>query len=161
MKIENCTFQKASETNYDDYFKIRSEKKNMFWTGYSKAPDYNNFLKWYKTRIQDACKSLYLVYCNSECVGSLNIDYYPDRVMIGYCVKEKYEGKGFATFIVNQAVEIIKKTENKTVQAWINEKNAGSIRVVEKNNFYKTSTSEIRNRFGNDEIFWLFECKLD
>ncbi len=161
MKTKNCILQKASEKNYDDYYNIRSEKKNMFWTGYTNAPDYDNFFKWYKTRIQDARKDLYLAYCNSECVGSLNIDYYTDRVMIGYSVKEKHEGKGLATFIVSQAIEIIEKTENKTVQAWINQKNAGSIRVVEKNNFYKTSTSEIRNRFGNDEIFWLFERKLD
>jgi RimJ/RimL family protein N-acetyltransferase len=161
MNEFNCKFELASEQNYDDYHKIRSEKKNLFWTGYEKPPDYEKFKQWYKNRINDPKKDLYLVYCDNQCVGSLNVDYYEGYVFIGYSVKEQHEGKGYGTFIVKNALEIVKqKPEYQFVRAWINEKNIGSIRVVEKNGFYKTDVSEIRQRFGKNETFLMFEYKI-
>ncbi|NPA38136.1 MAG: GNAT family N-acetyltransferase [Chlorobi bacterium] len=161
MKNEHCEIIPAVIENFDDYYEIRSEKKNLFWTGYDAPPDYERFFEWYKKRLADNKRDLYLVYCDNVCSGSLNIDYYEDHAMIGYSVKEAFEGQGLGTYIVKCAIDIIKKREElKYIGAWINEKNKGSIKVITKNNFYKTDTKEVRLRFGQEELFYKYQYDI-
>ncbi len=154
----DCVFEEANLSNYDDYYAIRSEPTNIFWTGYSAAPDYEKFKQWYIERINDKEKFLYLVYHNNVCIGSLNIDIYSDHVMIGYSVKEEFQGKGYATCIVKKAKEIIfKNWKGKPIKAWVSSKNIASIKVLEKNGFRRTETTEYRKRFGQDILFYLYK----
>ncbi len=162
----NCKLELSSTENYDDYYLIRSEKKNLFWTGYSEAPDYNNFFNWYKNRTTDNDKDLYLLFNKKQCIGSLNIDYYSQFVYIGYSVKEEFEGKGYGTYLVDNAIKVITESrrfgdEKFLIKAWINYQNVGSIKVVEKNGFIKSDVTEIRKRFGKAEKYYEFVLEVN
>lgn len=164
MEINSDSFYvlKASEDNYDDYYSIRSEDKNLYWTGYESPPDYENFKLWFKNRIKDKDRDIFLLYKDGQCIGSLHIDYYPDYATIGYSVKQAFEGKGYGTLIVKEAIKIIKSNKSQrenlcSIKAWINAENLGSIKVAEKNNFRRNKNNKIKKRFGKEELYYEFE----
>ncbi|MCK4921648.1 MAG: GNAT family N-acetyltransferase [Bacteroidales bacterium] len=165
MKSGEYLLIKATENNYDDYYKIRSEEKNLYWTGYEKAPQYENFKAWFVDRLNNPLRDIYLMYINEKCVGSLHIDFYDDNVAIGYSVMKSYEGKGIGTRLVEEAVKIAKlsKLEGKNilrVKAWINFQNVGSIKVIEKNGFHLTKDTELKKRFGKEELYYIYALTI-
>lgn len=161
MNQDSLCFKKATLKDYDSYYSIRSEKLNLFWTGYEKAPDYTNFSKWFTNRINEDNRDLYLLFENDNCIGSLNMDFYNDYVFIGYSVKEQSAGKGIGTYLVKNAIALAMSSPKiKSIKAWINFQNIGSIRVVQKNGFIKNDVTEVRKRFGKDELYYQFELNL-
>jgi RimJ/RimL family protein N-acetyltransferase len=162
MKNSNYIFTLAKNENFNDYLKLRSEKKNLYWTGYKNPPDYDSFLVWYKNRLLNPDRGIYLIYEEDNLLGALHIDFYGEYAAIGYSVKEKSEGKGIGTFLVKKAIELViseKKNRDRLTKiiAWINEKNIASRRVIEKNEFNKSNVCEKRLRFGIEEIYYQFE----
>ncbi|MCF8380985.1 MAG: GNAT family N-acetyltransferase [Bacteroidales bacterium] len=165
MKTGECLFVKATKNKYDDYYSIRSEEKNLFWTGYEKAPHYENFKKWYAERLSDPARDIYLMYFNEKCVGSLHIDFHDDSIAIGYSVKESFEGKGFGTLLVKESVRLAKLSKKQgrkigLIRAWINFQNIGSIKVIEKNGFQQSEISEVRKRFNKEEVYFEYTLKI-
>ncbi|MBN2165261.1 MAG: GNAT family N-acetyltransferase [Marinilabiliaceae bacterium] len=166
MNNHNYILIKAAFDNYDDYYAIRSEHKNLYWTGYKEPPQYDSFKKWFFERIEDSKRNIYLLYVNKECVGSLHIDFYTNYIAIGYSVKEAFEGNGHATFLVKEAINIshkekLRNMDCSSVKAWINSQNIGSIKVVEKNGFIKSELTEIRKRFGMNELYYEYDYYLE
>lgn len=163
--MRNLFLKEVEVSDYANYYYIRSEKENLFWTGYDNPPHKERFFNWFKDRIADQHKHLYLLFDDKVCVGSLNVDFYDDYVAIGYSTITRYKGKGYATYLVGESIRIAreakeKNPELKKVIAWINYQNEASIRVVEKNGFQKSETSEIRKRFGNEELYCQFETYI-
>ena len=160
MNFLSLILKRASLKDYDSYYKIRSEKSNLFWTGYDKTPDYDRFLNWYKDRLQDNNRQLFLLFDQNKCIGSLNIDLYNTYAFIGYSVKENNTGKGYGTFLVKNAIEIIRENPKiEVIKAWINFQNIGSITVIKKNGFIKSNISENRMRFGKEEEYQQFTLR--
>lgn len=165
MKKGNFVLKEAVPEDYDEYYKIRSEEGNLYWTGYEKPPDYEGFREWYKSRINDPHRHLYLLYVDDACAGSLNIDYYDDFAAIGYSVLKAYEGRGYATFMVKEAIRLVKEAKKQRgkislIKAWIIHLNTGSIRVVEKNGFKVTDHKEKRKWFGREELYLEYAYEL-
>lgn len=163
--MRDLFLREVEESDYENYYLIRSEKENLFWTGYDKPPHKERFFNWFKDRIADQQKHLYLLFDTKVCVGSLNVDFYNDYVAIGYSTVTKYKGKGYATYLVGESIRIANEArkrnpELKKIIAWINDQNEASIRVIEKNGFQKSETTEMRKRFGNEELYYQFEIYL-
>jgi RimJ/RimL family protein N-acetyltransferase len=163
--MRDLFLKEVEESDYENYYLIRSEKENLFWTGYDNPPHKERFFNWFKDRIADKQKHLYLLFDKKVCVGSLNVDFYNDYVAIGYSTVTKYEGKGYATYLVGESIRIANEArkrnpELKKIIAWINEQNEASKRVIEKNGFQKSDITEIRKRFGNEELYYQFEIYL-
>ena len=157
----NIQIKLVELSDYDAYYDIRSEEKNLFWTGYDSPPNYTDFKNWFIERIASKSNNLFLAFNQKkECIGSLNIDNHSEFFLIGYSVKEMYEGMGFATEIVRQAILKVQEiSKDLPIRAWVNYLNKGSMRVLEKNGFKKSPISEKRIRHGNLEEYILFELK--
>jgi RimJ/RimL family protein N-acetyltransferase len=158
------SFFQAEIKHYDDYYKIRSEEKNLYWTGYSSPPDYENFKEWFKQRLIDTDRFIYLMYARDVCLGSLHIDFYDDYAAVGYSVKAAHEGRGIGTNLVKEAVELVKFEKNMrvnliSIKAWINQSNVSSIKIVEKNGFVSMN-KELRKRFGINEVYFEYVLNL-
>jgi RimJ/RimL family protein N-acetyltransferase len=163
--MRNLFLKEVEESDYENYYFIRSEKENLFWTGYNEPPHKENFFNWFKDRIVDQQKHLYLLFDDEVCVGSLNIDFYNDYVAIGYSTITRFKGKGYATYLVAESIRIANEAKErnpdlKRIIAWINYQNESSIRVVEKNGFQKSDITEIRKRFGKKELYYQFEIYI-
>lgn len=159
--MNNLKLTEAQLSDYDCFYGIRSEETNLFWTGYENAPDYENFKKWFETRLNDTARNIYILRENDECLGALNIDVYSDHLFIGYSIKSKAQGMGLASFMVSQVEELATITpEIKEIRAWINFQNIASIKVCEKNGYIKSQTTETRKRFGKEELYYLLVKNL-
>lgn len=154
--MSNLSLRLATASDYDEYYQIRAEKNNLFWTGYENAPDFISFKGWYLNRLDDPSRNIYLVREDNEVLGALNIDIYPDYVFIGYSTLTKASGKGVASYMVSQVEKIISnQKEIKSIKAWINSQNIASIKVCTKNGFQHSGITENRNRFGKMESYQL------
>ena len=131
----NLHLEKAKESSYEDYYKIREEKINLFWTGYNSAPDYQKFKKWFCERLKDSFRSIYLLYIDDHCAGALHVDQGDEAVFIGYSVKHEFQNRGLATFMVEKAIGLSKKINKKKIMAWVNNENIASRKVLEKFGF--------------------------
>jgi len=161
MNLDKCNLIKALPAHFNDYLAIRSEKENLYWTGYTKPPDKAKFYTWFKIRIEATNRDLYLFYCIDQCVGSLNIDYYSGFAYIGYSVKKDYTGLGIASHLIARSIEIIRERGIiYNIKAWVNENNKGSLKAIQKNNFIKSGNTEIRKRFSKDENYFEFILKI-
>ena len=161
MQIPNYKLIKAAICHYEDYYAIRSEKKNLFWTGYLNPPQYDSFKTWYQNRLNDPDRDLFIMYVDNICVGALHIDFYRDYAAIGYSVKEAFEGKGYATSLVREAIDLsfqkkIDCPDLSKVIAWISSENRASVKVVEKNGFRQSTICEKRMRFDNKDMYYQY-----
>ena len=148
--------REATENDYESFFRIRSEKQNLFWTGYEKAPDYDTFFQWFKNRLEESDRDIYMaINRDGQIIGYLNFDQYEEWIAIGYAILSEYQGQGYATKIVKQATQLA-KSKNKNLIAWISEKNIASQKVVQKNGF-KPIKYEYRIRLGKEEKYNRFD----
>ena len=93
-------------------------------------------------------------------IGIKNIDYVNKKTNIGYWIGKQYQGKGIATecikLVVNYAFDTLKLDE---ISAYVFPDNNPSIRVLEKNEFVKTSEVNeyhpLSNRYRNSLIYIL------
>ena len=145
----------AELKDYACFYTIRSEKTNLFWTGYDKAPNYDTFKIWFENRLLEEHRKIYLLWLDDQCLGFLNIDTYSDHCFIGYSIKSAAQGQGLATFMVKESVKLISTLEKQEIRAWINCTNLASLKVSEKNGFLKSTISETRMRFGKEELYHL------
>ena len=156
-------YREAKKEDYTSFYKLRSEKNNLFWTGYEAAPDFEKFQLWYNDRLKDEKRKIYLYFEGDQIIGYLNFDIYKNHVAIGYGVDSSLQGKGYGSKIVASVFEIAEKHELnvKRIIAWISEVNIGSQKVVEKNNFTQSKESEKRKRFDRIETYYLYEYLLE
>ena len=93
-------------------------------------------------------------------IGIKNIDYVNKKTNIGYWIGKQYQDKGIATecikLVVNYAFDTLKLDE---ISAYVFPDNNPSIRVLEKNEFVKTSEVNeyhpLSNRYRNSLIYIL------
>ena len=50
--MQQLSYRKASLSDFDDFFAIKSDKANIEWGGFLKAPDYNGLKEWYKSQLK-------------------------------------------------------------------------------------------------------------
>lgn len=46
--------RKAEKSDFDFFYKIKSEETNIFWTGWDKKPEYVSLLNWYNKVIDES-----------------------------------------------------------------------------------------------------------
>ena len=153
--MRNVEFELIPATleKYDTYYRFRSDKGDIYWTGYLTAPDYNKLKKLYLTRCSDTDigvlgnEKLYFLHVYAgeldEDVGYVLLYNKNDGFEFAYSVLGKYRGKGFGT----KACELGTKTALKytsEVYALVRDDNIASQRVFEKNGYVRTDIIEAR-----------------
>jgi len=128
----------GTSSHYDDFHQIPSEEKNLFWTGYAQAPDYDQFREWYLQRLGDPDRKTYLLMKEGAAIASLHLDYEEEVAGTGYNVREAYEGQGMATYLLRAGIRIAegekrdRRPRLTTLKAWVYVENKASARVAEK-----------------------------
>ena len=72
MKKPDITIQEAEEKDFEDYYKIRCEKTDIYWMGFEAAPEYNGLKKCFMKRIkgtsfkENGDKRIYMITYTDE-----------------------------------------------------------------------------------------------
>ncbi len=130
------------ESHMESLYQLKSETNDIYWSGYTQAPDFQKFTLWYKEQLQRPDRKIWLVMemMNPEkIVGYLYLTFENNTVNISHGVKEDLGGKGVGTQIVNFATNVCQAFYPEySIEAWITETNQASIKTFLKNNFIKT-----------------------
>lgn len=148
----------ANVNDYDGYYHVKSDEKNVFWGGWTTAPDYETFKNVFMSRVSDSQRREFVCIIDGQIVGYLAAVLHDSEVEISYGVKSFFSGQGIATSLIGFAIS---EFTDKTLIAWVSEKNIGSQKCLLKNGFLKSEEHERRFlQLDKDEhVFYKWERK--
>jgi RimJ/RimL family protein N-acetyltransferase len=130
------------ESDMNSLYQMKSESNDIYWSGYTKAPDLKKFSVWYKEQLQRTDRKIWLVrqiQKPEEMVGYLYLTFENDVVNISHGVKQNFGGQGIGSQIINFATNIcLTFYPAFKIESWIAETNIISVKTFLKNNFQKT-----------------------
>lgn len=136
---------KASSADYDAFYRLRCEKKNIAWSGHIAKPDYDSFRKWYGKQMKSDTRTIYLFLKNHEVVGYLYADSTKKGIIdVGYGISCYHEGNGLGSMMLKRFI-MQEVTPPVLLTAYISDINIGSQRMVIKLGFRKTLVYDYRS----------------
>lgn len=156
--MESVKLVETVESDYDEYYKIRSSPADIYWNGYTKKPDYEIFREIFIKRTSEAKftdlgdRRIYLVQnTNGENVGFIQFIKHEKAIEIGYTITELYQRKGYATEAVRQATSLALRYSQTTIVR-IRDDNIASQGVATKCGYSKTEHFIVKNYPGAGNI---------
>ncbi|MES2681196.1 MAG: GNAT family N-acetyltransferase [Bacteroidota bacterium] len=131
-----------NEADLERLFEMKSQNSDVYWSGYTTAPDKKKFAEWYNEQLKRSDRKIWLVreMQNSEItVGYLYLTFENQSVYLSHGVKEEYAGKSIGSAIINYATNIcLTFYPEYNIESWIIEPNVASVNTFLKNSFRKT-----------------------
>ena len=149
----------TSEKDFEDYYIVRSDPDDVYWNGYSSAPEKEGFREGFLKRTANARfekpedRRNYLIRENSTdlTVGFVQLIRRENAVEIGYSVSHQFQGRGYATQALMLGIELSKKFSLPIIVR-IREDNIPSQRVAIKNGFKKTEEYKIKKCYKAGDV---------
>ena len=149
----------TSEKDFEDYYLVRSDPDDVYWNGYSSAPEKESFREGFLKRTANARfeepedRRNYLIKETESglTVGFVQLIRRENAVEIGYSVSHSFQGRGYATQALNLGIELAKEFVLPIIVS-IREDNIPSQRVAIKNGFKKRSDFKIKNCYKAGEV---------
>ncbi len=137
---------KDCEEDFEALYKIKCDPENIKWGGFTAPPDKEVFRAWYKKRVNDTDREIYLVFLNNTVVGFFYIDYIDKETIEDTTgLLTEYSGQGIGTYMINTIDEIAKSKNIKRHVAWVSEHNVGSFKRLVKLGYRQLEETEQRN----------------
>lgn len=133
----------AKIEDFDEYYKLKSDENNIYWTGWSNKPNYENIKKFYIDTINSLKtikdRRIYLAYEDEKIVGYIYLDYVDDDTFaLSPAISSDCQGKGYGKQIINLGIKEGLKLGFKNMEAYIREDNIASQKCFKYNNAHKT-----------------------
>ncbi len=139
---------KNSESDLQSLYQMKSEGNDIYWSGYTQAPEPAKFTEWYNDQLQRTDRKIWLVrdiMNPEETVGYLYLTFENESVYLSHGVKQTSGGGGVGTHIINFATNIcINFHPDLKLESWILETNVASIKTFEKNENFVGKKEEER-----------------
>lgn len=147
--MENLQYKLAVLENFDDFYKLKSEPGNIFWSGFSDKPDYEGFKNHYKKELERDDRTIVFLYIENEIAGyvAISFDSMNKTTETAHGVLSHFGGRGLGKKLIQYAVEysIEKIPQADNIIGWIADDNFGSIKNVLGNNYTMTDEFEFRH----------------
>jgi len=140
----------AKISEYDDFYALKADDSNVFWTGWSNKPDYERLKEFYFNVINNLKsirdRRIYLVHEDDQIVGYIYIDYVDETTFaISPAISSKCQGKGYGKTAIGLAIKEGLSLGFRNMEAYIREDNIASQKCFEFNGVHKTE--EYKNLF--------------
>ena len=138
----------ALETDYEEYYKVRSCPGDVYWNGYEEKPDKEKFKYGFLKRLGNARfeapedRRNFLIQLRKNesevvTIGFVQLIKREDGIDIGYTVIEEYQGQGYATRALQMGI-LLAKQHDLRIYVQIRDDNIASQRVAKKCGFIRT-----------------------
>lgn len=133
----------AELEDFDDYYKLKADDSNVYWTGWSNKPDYERLKKFYSEIINNLKtlkdRRIYLAYEEDKCIGYIYIDYVDEETFaLSPAISSEVQGKGYGKELIGLGIKEGLNLGFKKMEAYIREDNIASIKCFEFNGAHKT-----------------------
>lgn len=164
MTMNLLTYRLATLADFEDFYRIKCDKENIVWGGFTKAPEKKSFYNWYVQQLASDRRWIYLVYEGNEVCAFFYIDKIDNKTyeLSSSGVLAEFSGRGIGTYTVKVRMDIIRSLGGKTCITWIAEDNIGSYKRFEKIGFVRTDEYEVRNLplLGGEHKFYKWVKEL-
>lgn len=146
--MDKLSYRLATIEDFGDFYRIKCDKENIAWGGFTKTPEKESFYQWYLQQLSSESRWIYLVYEGPDCCAFFYVDKLEDGSYEAASsgVLTEYMGKGIGTYaLLNQVAEIRKKGYGGGILSWVSDKNIASYKRYEKLGFIRTGEFEVRN----------------
>lgn len=146
--MDDLHYKIAEITDFEDFYKLKSEPGNIFWSGFTEAPDYDGFKDLYKQWLTREDRTIIFLYINDDIAGYVTISFcdVDNTVETAHGVLKDFSGRGLGKELIRYAVDYaqLEIPEADNIIGWIAESNIGSIKNVLVNGYTTTEEFEFR-----------------
>lgn len=118
--------RKAEKSDFEFFYKIKSEETNIFWTGWDKKPEYASLLDWFNKVIDESVlpnkKKIYIaeesIGGGYSPIGYLYIIPLDDKLFEyeeAVAISEHFSGQGYGKKLIKMGLEEARKIGFKRV----------------------------------------------
>lgn len=142
--MEDVVLIEIDVDGFEDFYKLKCEEENIYWTNYEKMPDKKQLLNWYKSQIKKNDRKFFLAKKkNYETIGYGYIDILDEKlrtVEISYGISSKFKGQSYGKRLVKSLVKYVEEffKDIDIVIAWVFQDNEKSKSCLKKNEFSLT-----------------------
>lgn len=138
---EMIIFRLAKNEDFDFYYNLKCEESAIYWGGFEKAPDRENFHNHFNKIVTGNYDERQLLFAldSNFLVGFLQLTRNTDsEYEISYGVSEHYRGHGYGYAILEYAKKIIVQMERKvSLIGYVRYDNIASIKCFQYNGFLR------------------------
>jgi ribosomal-protein-alanine N-acetyltransferase len=146
---DNLHYKIAELADFEDFYMLKSEPNNIFWSGFTDAPDKEGFKSHYQKELERDDRTIIFLYINNEIAGyvAISFDNINKTTETAHGVVSNFGGRGLGKKLIKYAVEysIEKIPQANNIIGWIAEDNVGSIKNVLGNGYAMTDEFEFRS----------------
>lgn len=137
----------TNESDFEEYYRVRSDPTDIYWNGYTTAPEKDCFRELFKERTafsrfekpEDRRNYLIKKCITEDTIGFVQLIRRKDAIEIGYSVLKDYQGMGYATEALYQGVKYARQYKLPII-VMIRDDNFASQCVAKKNGFIGTDS---------------------
>lgn len=138
----------AEKSDFDFFYKLKSEESNVFWTGGEDKPKKDNLKAFFDKAVEHADilqeRKIYIIYNEiKEKVGHLYIIPNEEEYDLACAVSQNYWGRGYAKQAICLGLQEGKRLGFKRMVGSIREDNIASLKA------YKSCGIEVLNEYIN------------
>lgn len=133
------------EDEFEEYYKLKCQDDNLFWTNYIKKPNKINIFDWCKNQLTRKEREIFLVkrIGIDDVVGYAYIDYVDEAdntYEISYAISNIVMGQGYGTELVRLLTDYCyhKYGTINELHAWVLENNIKSQKCLLRNGWIET-----------------------
>lgn len=129
----------AEPSDFDFFYRLKSEPSNIAWSGHDKAPDRENlnrfFMDCIRHQAEHDARKIYLVLNGNTPVGHLYLipvpypECRPDTFGLSPAISERYWRRGYAKEAIRLGLELGKQMGFSELYTMIREDNLASLRA--------------------------------
>lgn len=164
--MNDLIMRKATINDYDAYYRIKCDPKNVEWSGFLTPPNYIKLKSRFNAFFDCERQHLFLFESHDIVIGYLNLHILDD----GLCIEtshgaiSRHNIKSLGSKMLNSVIQYIER-DNTFFQArymigWVAESNIASIQNVLKNRYKSTDEVEYRQINGNNEKFVKYKRRI-
>lgn len=135
---EMAKLRLATASDFNAYYKIKCGYSDIYWNGFDAAPDRVGLYAAFEKRLRNTpdvtgSKVIYMIEADDgTACGYIMFTYNAADVELGFSILEKYQGRGYGTFAVQESLKLL---QNQTVFARVRPDNMPSQKCFEKSGF--------------------------
>jgi len=143
---EDVTVQPVDESDMISVYTL-SNSKSVRQNSFNPEPiELESHKKWFETKLRDENTIMLKAVLGENFAGQARLEINGDTALVGVSIDEEFRGKGIASKLLREIIEIAENRGVKVIEAFIKLENQASIKLFEKAGFIFDRKTEVSGK---------------